>query len=449
MKSFLRRIRFSFRFIRAFLERHKKLILLGFVVGLVFFLYFPKLFKLFLAKDANVIGIVGRFTAADLPEDIQKQIGDGLTTITEDGQIAPSLAKSWEINNDGQEYIFTLDRDRFWNDHTPLLAKDIDFNFSDVTTTAINDDRVKFELKEPFAPFLSIVARPVLKNNLVGTGEYKVSRLVKNGQTVERLTLTPAKDNSKKKIVYRFYPTEEAAVTAFKLGEINTIDKINNLGDLRAWENVSINEEVLDNRFVALFFDTQNQKFADKSIRQGLAYAIEKRWEPRALTPINPKSWAYNNSVKPYNYDLDNAKKLLESGSQTSEGSSTERLTEIELSTIPSLLEVAEGISKDWEKLGIKTKVKAIVSLDEPYEALLVTQEIPADPDQYVYWHSTQAMNLSHYKSPKIDKLLEDGRKTFNLEQRKEVYLDFQRFLVEDTPVVFLFHPTIFNVSRK
>ncbi len=448
MKSFLKRIRFSFRFIRAFLERHKKLILLGFLVGLIFFLYLPKVFKYF-AKDTNVIGVVGRFSSGELPQDIQKQISDGLTTITLDGLVAPSLAKSWEINRDGQEYIFTLDNQRFWDDHSPVLAKDIDFNFSDVTTTAISADKVKFLLKEPFVPFLSIVANPVFKKGLIGTGEYKVSRLVKNGQIVEKLIIVSAKDDSRKKIVYRFYPTEEAAITAFKLGEINAIDKINSLGDLKGWGNVSIKEDVLDNRFVALFFNSQNPKLSDKSTRQALAYAIEKRWEPRALTPLNPKSWAYNDSVKPYNYDLENAKKLLEKNTENTETSSSEPLTEIELSTIPSLLNVAEDIKNDWEKLGIKTRIKAIASLDESYEALLVTQEIPADPDQYVYWHSTQVLNLSHYKSPKIDKLVEDGRKTFDLEKRKEIYLDFQRFLVEDTPAVFLFHPTIYNISRK
>lgn len=448
MKSFLKRIRFSFRFLRAFLERHKKLILLGFLVGLIFFLYLPKVFKLFL-KDTNVIGIVGRFTPGELPLDIQEQISEGLTTITPEGLVAPALAKSWEINRGGQEYIFTLDSQRFWNDRSPVLAKDIDFNFSDVTTTADGTDKVKFLLKEPFVPFLSIVAKPVFKSALIGTGEYKVSRLVKNGQTVEKLIMSSANDPSKKKIIYRFYPTEEAAITAFKLGEINAIDKLNNLGDLKEWGIVSIKEEFLDNRFVALFFNSQNPKLSDKSTRQALAYAIEKKWQPRALTPINPKSWAYNDSVKPYNYDLENAKKLLEKNTENIETPSSEPLTEIELSTIPSLLDVAEDIKKDWEKLGIKTRIKAIVSLDESYEVLLITQEIPADPDQYVYWHSTQGLNLSHYKSPKIDKLLEDGRKTFDLGQRKEIYLDFQRFLVEDTPAVFLFHPTVYNISRK
>jgi peptide/nickel transport system substrate-binding protein len=98
--------------------------------------------------------------------------------------------------------------------------------------------------------------------------------------------------------------------------------------------------------------------------------------------------------------------------------------------------------------LGIEVKIKIINSLGESFDALLVAQEIPPDPDQYSLWHSTQASNISHYKSPKLDKLLEDGRKTLDKEKRKEIYADFQRFLVEDTPAIFLFHPTLYTVSR-
>ncbi|MGB9637438.1 MAG: peptide-binding protein, partial [Microgenomates group bacterium] len=68
--------------------------------------------------------------------------------------------------------------------------------------------------------------------------------------------------------------------------------------------------------------------------------------------------------------------------------------------------------------------------------------------DQYSFWHSTQSNNLSGFKNFRIDKLLEDGRKTLAEEERKNIYFDFQRFLVEESPVVFLIHPTVYCVSR-
>jgi peptide/nickel transport system substrate-binding protein len=284
----------------------------------------------------------------------------------------------------------------------------------------------------------------VFKNGLLGTGEYKVKSIKKNGQIVEKLNLVPTKDKSKPKLSFRFYPTEGAARTAFKLGEVDILKEIVRPEDLEGWRRVKITPEVKFNRFVGIFFNTSEENLADKSTRQALAYAIKKRWEPRALSSLNPLSWAFSKEVKPYEFDLENAKKLL----KTKNGEEKEPLKEIELSTLASLLPVAEEIKKDWEALGISTKIKLITTLEESFQALLISQEIPDDPDQYIFWHSIQITNITRYKSPKVDKLLEDGRKTQDVDKRKEIYHDFQKALTEDTPAVFLFHPTVYTISR-
>ncbi|MCG2691827.1 hypothetical protein L6272_03300, partial [Microgenomates group bacterium] len=94
-------------------------------------------------------------------------------------------------------------------------------------------------------------------------------------------------------------------------------------------------------------------------------------------------------------------------------------------------------------------KVKIVNSIDPDFQALLVAQEIPLDPDQHALWHSTQDTNITHYSDLKIDKLLEDGRKISDQAKRKEIYQDFQRFLLEDSPAIFLSYPTTYTISRK
>ena len=90
-----------------------------------------------------------------------------------------------------------------------------------------------------------------------------------------------------------------------------------------------------------------------------------------------------------------------------------------------------------------------ITSVPVDYDAFLATVDIPKDPDQYSLWHSTQATtNISKYKNPRIDKLLEDGRTELDQDTRKKIYLDFQRFLVEDVPAIFLYHPIFYTISR-
>ena len=80
----------------------------------------------------------------------------------------------------------------------------------------------------------------------------------------------------------------------------------------------------------------------------------------------------------------------------------------------------------------------------------MATVDIPKDPDQYSLWHSTQtSTNVSRLANPRIDKLLEDGRIELDQETRKKIYLDFQRFLVEEVPAVFLYHPEYYTIKRK
>jgi peptide/nickel transport system substrate-binding protein len=438
MKSVIKETRFLIRLLSAFWQKQKKLIIISGLVGIVSFFCFPKIIRWLVISKTQRIGIVGRFTTTDLPLEIQNLLSDGLTCLAEDGSVSPCLAASWEIGNEGKEYIFTLKDNIFWQDGKPVKTAEINYNFSDVAIEVIDDKKIKFILKEPFSPFPVIVSRPIFKKGLLGTGRYKVKSIKKNGQIIEKLNLTP-------NLTFRFYPTETAARTAFKLGEVDVLKQISSPGELETWKGIKITSEVKNNRFVAIFINTQNQKFALKSVRQALAYAIKDRWEPKALNPLNPNSWAYNSAVKPYKFDLENAKKLLKKSVTEEEGQS---LTEVELATVPSLMTVADSIKDDWEQLGIKTKIKIISSLDEEFETLLISQDIPPDPDQYNFWHSTQITNISHYKSPKIDKLLEDGRKTQDQEKRKAIYFDFQKFLVEETPAIFLFHPTVYTISR-
>jgi len=443
--NILRKFRYYTRLVRAFIQTQQKIILLGILVGALVFYFSPKISFLSPGQNLKKIGLVGRFSPTKLPLEIQNLISSGLTSVSEDGSVSPSLAESWEAKNEGKEYNFVLKENLFWQDKTPITAADINYNFSDVTTAVLDKRTIQFKLKEPFSPFPAIVSRPVFKKGLIGAGDYKVKSLARRGQIVEKIVLVP-KDDSGPTLVFRFYPTEETARIAFKLGEIDLIKEITHPADLEKWPGIKITTEVENCRYVAIFFNTQDEHLGDKSLRQALAYAIRKDWEPRAFNPFNLDSWAYNPGVKSYKYDLENAKLLLTKSQEDKEEES--KIKEIELATVPSLLSIAEEIAKDWRDLGIETKVKVISVIPEDFQALLVTQEIPPDPDQYTLWHSTQITNLSRYKNLKIDKLLEDGRKTLDKEKRKEIYFDFQRFIVEDTPAIFLFHPTLYTIER-
>jgi len=449
MKRFFRRFRFYHNVIRVFWQKRKKLFILGFSLGIFVFLLFYKILSL-PKNTIEEIGLVGKYTINELPLEIQNLISDGLTEITKDGSAKPKIAESWAIENNGKDYVFKIKDGLTWQDGEPLTAWDINLKFSDVTKTVLDDKTIKFQLKEEFSPFPMVVSQPIFRKGLLGTGEYKVKKIERNGEIIEKLTLVPVLDRNKPKIIYRFYPTEQAARTGFKLAEVFTLKEIVRLEDLEDWQRVEIKPEVKSNRFIAIFLNTSDPHLGSKATRQALAYAINKDKGNRALSPINPTSWAYNKDVKPYKYDLANAKKLLENDATGEETEvHNQPLKEIELATLSSLLPMAEEIKNDWEQLGIETRIRVINNPSEEFQALLATQEIPADPDQYAFWHSTQMGNITNYQSPKLDKLLEDGRKLTDQNERQAVYFDFQKTLVEDTPVIFLYHPTVYTISKK
>src|SRR6185369_8402425 len=101
------------------------------------------------------------------------------------------------------------------------------------------------------------------------------------------------------------------------------------------------------------------------------------------------------------------------------------------------------------DNLNINVKLRLVGFPDlSNFQVVLVGQEIPPDPDQYYLWDSTQSTNFTGYKNPRIDKLLEDGRKSIDQSERKSIYQDFQQFLVEETPAIFLTHLKTYTVVR-
>ena len=446
----MKNIRFWIRFFTTFWKKFKLLLLLGVFWGIAFFLVLP-LFKPLLInfQEGNRIGIVGRYSIEELPLEIQSKISQGLTSIDEGGNVHPALASNWEAKDEGKEWVFFLS-DKKWQDGLQIKATDINYKFSDVSVEVIDDRTIKFTLKEPFSPFPSIVSRPIFKRGLLGAGDWKVVKInsISGGRYLESLKLINTKTNRIES--YKFFPTEDVAKTALKLGEVDDLENMSS-GEFKDWNNLSIQANSREDMYVGLFINNEDPILSDKSLRQALAYAINKSSfsGERAISPISPLSWAFNPQVKQYPYNVSRAKELYETLPKEQRKDMT-----LKLETTPALLDTAEKIKNNWENIGIKTQIQTSGSPPEDFQILLAIQSIPPDPDQYSFWHSTQiATNITRYKTSKesqrIDKLLEDGRKTLDLEERKKIYMDFQRFLLEDSPVIFLYHPITYSISRK
>mgnify|MGYP001565702803 FL=1 len=435
--------RYAYLVISTLLRKYRIALVVGLLVGIAgsigFFRFLPIISRYFF-RPTEHIAIVGEFTPTTLPMSIQKRVTRGLTDIAPDGSAIPALATNWEISQEGREYIFTLDTTAVWHTGKTVTSADINYNIRNVTFTPLDSRTIKVTLEEPFSPFLTLVSKPIFQRGLRGVGEYKVSGIRLNGDSVVYLKLMPATDLTLPNLEYRFYRTEASAILAYKLGNVDIVEDIAGPGEISGWTNTMLRLHTKNDRIVAIYFNLKNPFLAEKTVRQALAYATPQFDIPRVQSPISSLSWAYSDRVRTYTFDMERAQRLL--------GESTNG--ELIITTFSQYLDTAQKIAASWSALGIRTTVKVENAVPDDYQVLISAQDIPPDPDQYPFWHQTQEQtNITGYANVKIDKLLEDGRREQDPEKRKVIYADFARYLTEDVPVVFLYHPTLYTVRRQ
>jgi ABC-type transport system substrate-binding protein len=417
----------SLRLLWAHIQKYRRQFFLGFAAGvlLVIFLIFifPKIPR---PVKVTTLGLAGNYTITNLPLTIQTKISFGLTQASEN---------FWATDS-GKVWFFKIKPQIAWQDGKKLTAADINYQLADVRISAVDEATVRFDLESPFSPLPTITSQPLFRPGLIGLGDYKIKSLKNAGRFLKSLTLT----NSQEEIVYKFYPTEQILKTAFKLGEVDVIQT----SDTVSLENFRSEKKINYSEQVAALFNTRSGPTADKTFRQGLLYALsdmgDKFGSPSA-GPLPPTSWGYNPQLKKYPFNFELSQKLI--AKELASGSA-----KIKVAAPISLRPVAEKLKADWEKLGLEIITETADHLPENYEVFLTTLNIPEDPDQYQLWHSTSPLNLSGYKSPKSDKLLEEGRQTMDQKQRQRIYADWQKAITEDAPAAFLYFPYLYTIYR-
>jgi peptide/nickel transport system substrate-binding protein len=449
------RRRLIFWLIKAYIKKSKKILLFSFLFGLIVFstlLFGSRYFSKLIPTTKKVtIGVVGAYRQDNLPPVVVNYLSRGLTSVQEDGSIKPDLASSWDITDKGKTYTFHLKQNEYFRDGKEVTSDSIAYNFSDVTIEKPDKYTLVFKIKEIYSPFLVTVSRPVFKKGYVGVGNYQIEDIKLNGNFIQSMAIVSVKDKFDRK-QFIFYPTEEALKTAFLLGEITEASGIDedNLQSIPfdKFPNTKVTKGSTYSRLVALFFNTTDGVLSDEKIRLALSYAVPNDFKEgyRAHLPYSPKSIFYNTDVPEKEQDFEHAKLLLSSANTASDSAQKIFLT---IKTLRKYKSTAESIAASWKNIGVETKIEEVDSIPDQFQIFLGDFNLAKDPDQYTLWHSEQPNNITKYKNLRIDKLLEDGRKTVNIEERKQIYADFQKYLVDDVPAIFLYFPTEYRLVRR
>lgn len=441
-----------FWLLKAYFKRWRKTFIFSFIAGSIIFLFLSLTSSVFVNlppfREKQVIGLLGSYTKDNLPTAVSSKISTGLTIIGDDGKPLPGIAESWVIKDNGKTYIFYLKRNVYFTDKTRVTSDLINYNFIDVSVERPDEDTIIFKLRDSYSPFLITVSRPIFKKDYLGVGEYKLTSIDLNGDFVRAVELTST--NKNKKLIYQFYPTENSLKIAFLLGEITKIDGVSDLGflgtTLDTFPGFKIEKGVDYSQLATLFYNTQDNVLSDERLRRALSFATPENFMSgqRSKLPYPPNLWATTPNIQSYTEDTDRAKLLLSQSSATQSANLS-----LTIKTLRKYKNAAEKIKSLWDKIGIETKIEEVDSFPQTFQVFLGEFNVPKDPDQYVLWHSSQGNNITGYVNLRIDKLLEDGRRTVDPEERAKIYADFQRYLLEDPPATFLFFPDSYTVSRK
>jgi peptide/nickel transport system substrate-binding protein len=68
---------------------------------------------------------------------------------------------------------------------------------------------------------------------------------------------------------------------------------------------------------------------------------------------------------------------------------------------------------------------------------------IDPDGNSYIFTRSKAPQNDGGYANPDADKLMEDGRATANVVERKAIYEKLTKILLDDLPIIYIYHRTL------
>lgn len=451
------RKRLIYWLVRAYIVKWRKTIFISFVSGLlVFFIilfsskYFADIIPIY---QHTITGVRGAYTVDNIPDFIVEKVSRGLTSVDNKGDIKPAIAEKWEILDKGKTYVFHIKKNQFFSDGRPITSDLINYNFADVIVDRPDKYTLIYKLKDTYAPFLVTVSRPIFQSGLVGSGEYKIDELNLNGNFIQTLTIVNTKNKFDLK-TYEFYPSIEALKYAYVLGDVTQIVGLDNVSfngkNYDTFANTTILKKVNYDRLVTLFYNNNDSMLSNKKLRLALSYALPTKFieGEYAFLPYPSESIYYDRDLESKSQNFEHAKLLVDAVNTASDSAKSIK-TKLSLKTMSKYKSAANDIAKNFSNIGVDTSIEEVDKVPSDFQIYLGDFVLSRDPDQYPLWHSDQLKNITKYKNLRIDKLLEDGRKTIDVDERKKIYDDFQKFLTEDVPASFLFFPIEYEVSRK
>jgi peptide/nickel transport system substrate-binding protein len=478
-----------------------------------FYLHFTKAVPK--AGGEYVEGIVGQplyinpliSQTSEADSDLAQLIYSGLFKFDKDGNVVPDLAQDYSVSDDQKEYTVYLRKDATWHDGEALTAQDVFFTYNilldstyksplrqslqGVDISMTDDYTIVFSLKNPYVGFLDNLTVGILPKHIweniapekfalaeynlhpVGSGPYSFSDLQKDsGGNILTLKLAAFKNyyDGKpyvSKLTFNFYPDDSGLIDAYNKKEIMGMGSIppQNIKDIKNVKSTNVHQLMMPRYFSVFFNQTKSVALATDAVRKALNLSVNRQEIINNVlygkgvaiaSPFFPQMIGYSEQSTQMNVDeankiLDEAGWVLDKNENIRKKGSANLEFELVTADWPELVQTADLLKQQWEKVGAKIDVKVLTVSDlqqnyirtREYDSLLFGQAISFNPDLYSFWHSSQkhdpGLNLSLFDNKDADSLLENVRQETDLAKRIEDYQKFQTILAQEVPAVFLY----------
>lgn len=399
------------------------------------------------------------------------------------GEYKPELAESWEVSEDGMEYIFHLREGVKWHDGSDFVADDVKYtiergielgtgNYPGVDHVEVIDDHtVKVVMQAPNSVFLDkqwtgdccVIKKDSgdqLSLEPIGTGPFKFVEWVSGDHiTIEAFDDYWGEQSGTKKIVMRIIPEANSRLVALRTGEVKAAS-IDATGLAEAVNDDSI--EVLSTSSISVHhiaFNCANEYFSNPLVRQAVAYAINRddiidsQLEGQGVkmnTFCGTGRMGFYDDFEAYEQDLDKARQLLKDAGYA-DGFECTLMVAKDTNSL-----TAQLVQSSLAEIGITVKINETESStfsddrkNKNYDFLIGARSA-SSADSYVCVLSTDnGSNYYNYSNEEYDNLYNESITTLDLEARNEIYKELQTIIHNDCPIIPIYSPTIFLGTSK
>ena len=449
--------------------------------------------------DANTLVLIIESSPANVDprigtdgqsERIGKLIFDSLVRRDENFRLQPDLAETWEIP-DPLTYVFHLRRDVRFHNGQPLTARDVKWTFDSMLNGTVispkkstfaavdhidapDDNTVIFHLREPFATLLWNVSDSMgivpygsgtdFNTKLIGTGPFKfVSAVIDSEVVLSRNDDYWGEQPKIPRVRMAVVPDVTTRALELRKGSADVaINAVNPDMALTLEHEKGLKVEIAAGTIYAyLAFNLRDPILKDSRVREALDYAIDRHaiihylWRDMAqpaASVLPVQHWAYDPSLKSTPYDPATARRILDSAGYKEKNGVRFHLT-MKTSTEETSRLMAAILQQQLRQVGIALDIRSFEFATFYSDVVKGAFQVYTlrwiggneDPDIFeALFHSSsfppKRFNRSYYSNPKVDKLIEEGRRELDRAKRQKIYAEVQQILNQDRPYLHLFY---------